>query len=113
MNKLEIYKNPKNFSLVSSQEIPALMNTLDLWKCVDDKCLKKKYVFNSYQEGWAFVDAAAQFAENVNHHPQLLLGFKFVEVNIWTHNVDGLSRLDFALAQDLDWLASKITGPKI
>ena len=102
MPRLEIYKDRKNFSLLDNERIEELRGLLQSWDCIEDKLLRKRYNFDSYHAAKKFVDVVAQFAEDVNHHPELLFGYKFVEVSIWTHNVNGLSRVDFAYTQDLD-----------
>lgn len=102
ISRFEIYKDPKNFSLVNYDQIEELKCSLKSWDCIENKLLKKRYNFDSYQKAKTFVDAVVQFAESVNHHPEMILGYKFVEISIWTHNVGGLSKVDFAYAHDLD-----------
>lgn len=104
MLNLEIYENQSNFLLLDADQVSVLSKQLIEWECMRGKYLKKRYNFSSYLQAKHFVDGVAQFAETVNHHPQLLFGYKFVEVSIWTHNVDGLSAVDFAYAKDLDVL---------
>lgn len=104
MSQLELYKIPENFFLLEQDEISHRMTLLKEWECLEGKFLRKKYHFNSYREAKAFVDLVADFAEKVNHHPNLLFGYKFVEVTIWTHNVGGLSEADFMYTKDVDKL---------
>lgn len=111
MSRLEIYKDPNNFLLINQDEILGHVNQLKSWKCIDQKTLKKRFDFNSYSSTKKFVDVVADFAESVNHHPQLIFGYKFVEALIWTHNVDGLSKADFVYAQDIDDLYFKVCDP--
>lgn len=104
MPRIEIYKDRKNFLLLNHEGIEELRGSLKSWDCIENKFLRKRYNFDSYHATKKFVDAVAEFAENVNHHPELLFGYKFVEASISTHNVNGLSKADFAYTQDLDEL---------
>ena len=40
----------------------------------------------------------------MNHHPDIRLEWGKVGVEIWTHAVGGLTKLDFALAQEIDYI---------
>jgi 4a-hydroxytetrahydrobiopterin dehydratase len=62
------------------------------WKIKDPVALKK------------FVDAIWKLAENEGHHPNINFTWGVVEVTIWTHAIDGLSRNDFILAAKIDSL---------
>ncbi len=49
-----------------------------------------------------FVNKAGAIAEQQGHHPDLYLSWGKVGVEIWTHNIDGLTESDFILAAKLD-----------
>ncbi|MBT7019332.1 MAG: 4a-hydroxytetrahydrobiopterin dehydratase, partial [Cryomorphaceae bacterium] len=34
----------------------------------------------------------------INHHPKIIIDYKIIEFNIMTHDISGISRLDFQLA---------------
>ena len=54
----------------------------------------------------AFVNAVAFIAQDMDHHPDLSVHFSRCVVQYATHDVAGLSALDFAAAQRVDaWLA--------
>lgn len=108
MSNLEFYKNKQNFSPLAPAEISKQAQLLKHWDCPENKYLKRRYQCASYQEAKKFVDLIAEFAETVNHHPELLFGYKFVEVMIYTHDAGGLTKADFVYAQDIDNLYTKI-----
>ena len=50
---------------------------------------------------------AALIAEKMDHHPEWFNVYKTVEVTLATHDVDGLSELDFKLASAMDKAAAQ------
>ena len=44
-------------------------------------------------------------AEELNHHPDIQLTYPKLVVEIYTHDVGGITDFDFALAQRIDELA--------
>ena len=56
----------------------------------------------------AMVKGLAELAEEEGHHPDLhLVGYRNVEIEIWTHAIGGLSENDFILAAKIDRLPIK------
>lgn len=60
-------------------------------------------------DGWAsalmLVNAIAWLSETAWHHPDLQLGWGRVGVSLRTHDADGISDRDLALAGEIDRLA--------
>ncbi len=77
---------------------PALQND---WS-VHDGFLHKKFAFPTYLAGARFVAAVADLAEKLNHHPEMMLGWKMVVFQTQTHSADGLTSLDFELARRVE-----------
>ena len=68
------------------------------WKLVDEHHLEKEYLFKNFQEALAFVNKIGAIAEEEGHHPDILLSYGKVLVQIWTHKINGLTESDFILA---------------
>lgn len=66
--------------------------------------LTKTYAFASYAHGLAFASAVGMAAERLDHHPELTIGYRRVTVSVNTHDVSGISWLDFELAAFADSL---------
>jgi 4a-hydroxytetrahydrobiopterin dehydratase len=62
--------------------------------------------FKTYLDGAAFVDRVAHLAEEMNHHPDIHLGWRKVTLRISTHSKGGLTAMDFELAGKIDGLTS-------
>lgn len=69
-------------------------------------CVEKTFQFPGYFETIAFVNAVAFVAQSMQHHPELVVGFRHCTVRYRTHDVQGISQLDFDAAQRVDALLS-------
>ncbi len=72
------------------------------WRIVDEHHLEKDYRFRDFAQALAFVNRVGAVAEEQAHHPDLLLAWGRVRVQIWTHKIDGLTESDFVLAAKCD-----------
>lgn len=66
--------------------------------------ITKTFEFPSYLAGVTFVSAIAHLAEAMDHHPDLDLRYRKLRVAINTHDVGGISPLDFELARRIEAL---------
>lgn len=55
----------------------------------------------SFATGVALVAEIGRLADEANHHPDVDLRYPGVTVRLWTHDVDGLSHRDVALARQI------------
>lgn len=83
--------------LLSQEAIQRHMAALPGWQ-VEGRELVREFRFSSYMEGIEFVRRVALLAEAMNHHPDLLVGWRRVSVRLSTHSAGGLTVLDFELA---------------
>lgn len=60
--------------------------------------LYKEYKFNNFMDAMDFANKIAELAEREAHHPDLVIAWGIVKVEIWTHKINGLSESDFILA---------------
>lgn len=89
--------------IAREERLTPLMHTG--WQVVEDRdAIKKTFVFGDFTEAFAFMTAAALWAEKWNHHPEWFNVYKTVEVTLTTHDAGGLSDLDIKLAGKLDSL---------
>ncbi|MCV2883799.1 4a-hydroxytetrahydrobiopterin dehydratase [Aestuariibacter sp. AA17] len=75
------------------------------WKIVDDK-LCKTFKFKSFIRAFGWMSQIAIWAEKLNHHPEWFNVYNKVEINLTTHDADGISELDFKLAEKMELLKS-------
>jgi len=74
------------------------------WELVDDHHLTKTYRFPNFQQALDFTNRIGALAEEINHHPSICLGWGRVELQLWTHKIDGLAEADFIWAAKADQL---------
>lgn len=72
------------------------------WRVVEAHHLEKEYRFPDFREALAFTNRIGALAEEEGHHPDLLLAYGKVKVQLWTHKIDGLTESDFILAAKCD-----------
>ena len=83
--------------------IEDLLSKLDEgWSVVQEHHLTKTYPFNDFVQALAFVNRVGAVAEAEGHHPDILLSWGRVRVDIWTHKANGLTESDFILAAKAD-----------
>jgi 4a-hydroxytetrahydrobiopterin dehydratase len=72
------------------------------WKIADSLKLKKEFFFDDFKHTMKFVNRVADLAEKEGHHPVLHVYYARVEIELWTHAIDGLSENDFIMAAKID-----------
>lgn len=64
--------------------------------------IAREYRFPSFKAAMVFVNRAADLAESMDHHPDILVQFSKVTLTLSTHSAGGLTDLDFELAKKLE-----------
>jgi len=82
---------------LSIKEIKANLESLEGWRFDSDQ-LKTSYKLNSFMEVMSFANLISDKSEKINHNPKIIIDYKIIEFNIMTHDISGISRLDFQLA---------------
>jgi 4a-hydroxytetrahydrobiopterin dehydratase len=82
----------------------AAAEELERWELRDGK-LHREFRFSDFAEAFGFMAAVATEAARLDHHPEWTNVYGRVVVDLWTHDVDGLSELDLELARRMDELA--------
>lgn len=68
----------------------------------DFKKISKDFVFKNFVEAIDFVENVADIAEEEGHHPDIAIYYNKVNIELWTHSIDGLSVNDFILAAKIN-----------
>jgi 4a-hydroxytetrahydrobiopterin dehydratase len=72
------------------------------WEMLRGKSLRRRFQFKDFAEAMTFVNRIAAIAEEEDHHPDILISYSRVRIDVTTHSVDGLSENDFILAAKID-----------
>jgi 4a-hydroxytetrahydrobiopterin dehydratase len=88
------------------EEAAKNMASLHDWRLDREKHrLTKRCVVKTFMDGIDFFQRIAQVAEAEGHHPDLHLeDYRFVQIELYTHVLGGLSENDFVLAAKIDAL---------
>jgi 4a-hydroxytetrahydrobiopterin dehydratase len=91
---------------LSEGEINARLGTLPGWSRVEGRsAIVKRFAFADFNQAWGFMSRVALLAEQANHHPEWSNVWSKVEITLSTHDVGGLSNLDFDLAAAIERVA--------
>ena len=83
---------------LSGDELQEELKALTNWEIVEES-LQREFKFENFIEAFAFMTKLAFVAERLNHHPEWSNVYNKVKVRLTTHDVGGISHLDFDLAQ--------------
>ena len=72
------------------------------WPKDNEGRLSKTFKFKNYRKSFAFTSQVAMLSEKKNHHPQLILDYGTVTVNLISHDVQKITQRDIDLADQID-----------
>ena len=90
---------------LTEQEIATGLEQLKGWTIQQGK-LHRTFEFKDFVHAFGFMASVALAAEAMNHHPDWANSWNKVTVDLITHSISGLSRLDFDLAGKIQKLYS-------
>jgi 4a-hydroxytetrahydrobiopterin dehydratase len=89
---------------LTDQEVEESLRNAPDWRQETGEIMRE-FEFKTYKDGALFAAAVAYVADGLDHHPDLMLGYRKVSIRVSTHSVGGLSPYDFELARRIDGLA--------
>lgn len=88
---------------LSESEITNALMTLKGWKLREDGlAITRSLQFSDFAQAFGFMTRVAILAEKADHHPEWSNVYNKVEITLTTHDADGLSGRDIALARQID-----------
>jgi 4a-hydroxytetrahydrobiopterin dehydratase len=82
---------------LTDAEISGRLPTLTGWSIRHGK-LHKEFTFKDFVGAFGFMSRVALVAERMNHHPEWFNVYNKVVIDLTTHDVGGISTLDFEFA---------------
>tara|TARA_B110000438_G_scaffold287735_1_gene320383 strand:+ start:486 stop:830 length:345 start_codon:yes stop_codon:yes gene_type:complete len=64
--------------------------------------LEKNFTFKNFSESQNFINKVCDVSEEQGHHPDIIFGWGYAKVQIFTHKIQGLVESDFILAAKID-----------
>jgi len=87
-------------------EIHKYLKKIDGWDVKKNKdenyFLEKNFKFSNFAESQKFVNDVGMISEKEKHHPDILFGWGYAKIQIFTHKIKGLVESDFILAAKID-----------
>ena len=88
-------------TLLSEIQIETSLAELNNWQ-YGNKKINKVYTFDSYMESIDFINSVAKKAEEVNHHPDLTVGYCKINIEITSHDLGGVTTGCIELAKSIE-----------
>ena len=86
-----------------------LEKEIPLWSLdIDGKRIVREFAFTDFKQAFEFMTLSAQYAEELDHHPDWSNSWNKVRVSLSTHSADALTNLDIQLAKAMDAFASQV-----
>jgi 4a-hydroxytetrahydrobiopterin dehydratase len=86
-----------NATVLSTAEITAQLNQLIGWEVKDGK-LHRQFQFADFAQAFGFMASMAVVSESMGHHPEWFNVYNKVNVDLTTHDADGITQKDLAWA---------------
>ena len=87
--------------ILDDNKIKENLKSLDGW-VIKNNLLYKKFSFKTFMNAFSFMNIIADQSEKVDHHPKLINEYNTVEIELYTHSLDGITKKDFSLAGFMD-----------
>ncbi len=89
---------------LTEAEISQALHAVPAWARSGGQ-IERTFVFKDFLGSMTFVNQIAQYAEKVQHHPDILVRWNKVTLSVSTHDCGGISIKDFDLAKAADAMA--------
>ena len=86
---------------LSTEQIAEYLDDLPEWSLNGDS-LQRTFRFDDFVGSMGFANRIADLAQQMQHHPDIMIRFNKVTLTLTTHDAGGLTEQDFALARGTD-----------
>jgi 4a-hydroxytetrahydrobiopterin dehydratase len=76
----------------------------------DSDALYRTVEFPAFRTAVEFISLLAPIADGMDHHPDIRLSWRTIELTLSTHSAGGITVRDLELASRLDELIAQLTG---
>ena len=92
---------------LSDEERATALAGLSGWEWrAERQAITKRFLFDDFAAAFAFMTRVAEAAEAADHHPEWTNVWNRVDILLTTHDADGLTARDVALAATIDAIAA-------
>ena len=97
-----------SYLLTSEQSEKLLKNLSSKWS-ISDRYLKCIYKFKNFNNAIEFINQVASKCNEMNHHPKWINIYDTIEIELYTHDENGLTMKDFELSDYMDKIYEKLS----
>lgn len=84
-----------------------LKKELNFWENNQLKFIEATFKFKNFKESIKFINEIAEYAENIDHHPDIKINYDKVNLQLSTHTENAITNLDTELALKIQDLYKK------
>ena len=88
--------------LIEKDQLENELNKLSYKWSISDKFLISNYEFKNFNDALSFMNKVGVKCEEMDHHPKWTNVYNRLEIELFTHDKDGLTMKDFDLASFMD-----------
>lgn len=83
---------------VSDEKLKEKLDEMSMWGLENGK-LASRVEFESYSECVEFANEVFKVAEEENHHPEIMVEYGAVEIDLWSHEENTITEKDLKVAE--------------
>ena len=88
--------------LIEKNQLESELTKLSNKWSINDKFLTCMYEFKNFNDALSFMNKVGVKCEEMDHHPKWTNVYNILEIELFTHDKDGLTLKDFDLASFMD-----------
>lgn len=92
---------------LEEEEVEERLDEMQIWGHRNGK-LVTRVEFDDYKESVFFANAVFSLAEEEFHHPKVVVEYDSVEIDLWSHEEDGITEKDLDMAKKIEQKVGKI-----
>ncbi len=90
---------------LSEEQVAAGLKAHPAWVELNGE-IQRTFEFEDFLGAMKFVNSVAKYAEDAQHHPDILIRYNKVTLSVSTHDAGGITQKDFDLAEASDELVA-------
>lgn len=93
--------------VLEDDELEEELEKLSMWGVELGK-LATRAEFDNYRDAVFFANSVFSIAEEEFHHPEVTVEYGAVEIDLWSHEEDGITQKDIEVAKRIEQKLSEI-----
>jgi 4a-hydroxytetrahydrobiopterin dehydratase len=93
--------------IIEGDELDERLEELDIWGVEMGK-LVTRVEFDGYTEAVFFANMVFSLAEEEFHHPEVKVEYGAVEIDLWSHEEEAITKKDLEIAEKIEGKLGKV-----